>query len=275
MSAIATKQQLSTNGIWRVDPVHSSIEFRVRHMVIETVKGRFLDFEGVVDPGELPRITGSIRVASLDTHHVERDDHLRSSDFFDAERYPYMAFESTSVELSDDGVLVVVGLLTIKEITRPVHLIGMYRGREVGLDGRERIAFELRGSLNRQDYNLTWNRALESGGLLVGSTIELNLGCPNVWADGKQKEIWAFDFHLIELAAQAARAAVVGKDFACRRPLVWQARRRSPIVSRIYPCEPAGQLASDRRSRWLPSRTCGIAIRPTIPRNIPALLPMV
>ena len=79
------------------------------------------------------------------------------------------------MELSDDGVLVVLGVLTIKEITRPVQLVGMYHGREVGLDGRERIAFELRGSLNRQDYNLTWNRLLESGGLLVGNTIELVL----------------------------------------------------------------------------------------------------
>ena len=124
MSAIATKGQLSTDGIWRVDPAHSSIEFRVRHMVIETVKGRFLDFDGVVVPGEVPRIAGSIRVASLDTNHTERDDHLRSSDFFDANRYPEMAFESSSVELSDDGRLVVVGLLKIKRITRPIQLIG-------------------------------------------------------------------------------------------------------------------------------------------------------
>ena len=175
MSAIATKEQLSTNGIWRVDPAHSSIEFRVRHRVIETVKGRFVDFDGVVDPTEVPRMAGSIRVASLDTHDAERDDHLRSSDFFDAERYPEMVFESIGVELSDDGVLVVVGLLMIKEIARPIQLIGVYRGREVGLDGRERIAFELRGSLNRQDYSLTWNRLLESGGLLVGNTIELVL----------------------------------------------------------------------------------------------------
>jgi len=84
-------------------------------------------------------------------------------------------FESTSVELSDHGTLVVLGLLMIKEIARPIQLIGTYRGREVGLDGRERIAFELRGSLNRQDYNLTWNRLLESGGLLVGNTIEVVL----------------------------------------------------------------------------------------------------
>ena len=173
MSAIATKGQLSTNWIWRVDPVHSSIEFRVRHRVIETVKGRFLDFDGVVVPGERPRMAGSIRVASLDTHHAERDDHLRSSDFFDAERYPEMVFESTSVELSDDGALVVVGLLTIRRIARPIQLIGTFRGLEVGLDGRERIAFELRGSLNRHDYGLTWNRLLESGGVLVGNTIDL------------------------------------------------------------------------------------------------------
>ena len=175
MSALATKEQLSTNGIWRVDPEHSSIEFQVRHRVIETVKGRFLDFDGVVDPGEVPRMAGSIRVASLDTHHAERDEHLRSRDFFDVERFPEMGFVSTSVELSDDGALIVLGVLMIKRIARPIQLIGTFRGREVGLDGRERIAFELRGSLNRQDYGLTWNRLLESGGLLVGNTIELAL----------------------------------------------------------------------------------------------------
>ena len=175
MSAIATRGQLSTDGIWRVDPAHSSIEFQVRHRVIETVKGRFVDFDGVVAPRDGSRMAVSIRVASLDTHHAERDKHLRSPDFFDAERYPEMSFESTEVELSDDGVLVVLGVLTIKEITRPIQLVGRYHGREVGLDRCERIAFELRGSLNRQDYNLTWNRLLESGGLLVGNTIELVL----------------------------------------------------------------------------------------------------
>jgi polyisoprenoid-binding protein YceI len=175
MSAIATRGQLSTDGIWRVDPAHSSIEFQVRHLVIEMVKGRFVDFDGVVAPTEVPRMAGSIRVASLDSHQRERDEHLRSSDFFDAERYPEMVFESIGVELSDDGTLVVLGLLMIKEIARPIQLIGTYHGREVGLDGREHIAFELRGSLNRQDYNLTWNRVLESGKFLVGNTIELVL----------------------------------------------------------------------------------------------------
>jgi polyisoprenoid-binding protein YceI len=175
MSSIATKEQLSTDGIWRVDPAQSNVEFRVKHMVVETVKGRFMDFDGVVVPGEVTRIAGSIRVASLDTDHSERDDHLRSPDFFDAERYPEMVFESTDIELSGDGVLVVVGVLRIKHAARPIQLIGRYRGREVGPGGRERILFSLRGSLNRQDYGLTWNQWLESGGLIVGNTVDLVL----------------------------------------------------------------------------------------------------
>jgi len=175
MSSIATKEQLSTGGIWRVDPALSSVEFRVKHMVVETVSGRFVDFDGVVVPGEVPRMAGSIRVASLDTGHFERDERLRSREFFDAERYPEMTFESTDVEVSEDGVLVVVGVLRIKNVARPIELIGRYRGREVGSDGRERIVFWLRASLNRQDYGLTWNQWLESVGLVVGNTIDLVL----------------------------------------------------------------------------------------------------
>ena len=175
MSVSTTPEQLRTNGMWHVDPAHSSIEFRVRHLMIESVKGRFLDFDGAVESGLTPSIVGAIRVASLDTHHDERDTHLRSSDFFDVERHPEILFYSTNVELAEDGSLDVAGELTIKEITRSVRLSGMFHGAAVGVDGSERIAFGLRGELNRLDYDLTWNRLIETGGLLVGNTVELAL----------------------------------------------------------------------------------------------------
>jgi polyisoprenoid-binding protein YceI len=173
--SVITPEQLRINGMWRVDPAHSSIEFRVRHLMIESVKGRFLDFDGAIEAGQAPSIVGSIRVASLNTHHRERDLHLCSSDFFDAERHPEMSFSSTRIDLAEDGSLDVAGELTIKEVTRPVQLSGMFHGVGVGVDGSERIAFELRGELNRLDYDLTWNRLIETGGIMVGNTVELAL----------------------------------------------------------------------------------------------------
>jgi polyisoprenoid-binding protein YceI len=98
-----TSQQLLSSGSWQVDPAHSAIEFRVRHMVIETVKGRFRDFDGTVMAGATPTVRGSIRAASLDTLHEERDEHLRSADFFDVERYPEITFEANTFRLNGDN----------------------------------------------------------------------------------------------------------------------------------------------------------------------------
>src|SRR2546422_8423411 len=122
MSAVANLEQVLAGKQWRVDPDHSAVEFRVKHLMIETVKGRFLDFDGAIEVGEQPSLVGLVRVASLDTHHAERDAHLRSPDFFDAERHPEIVFASTKVELDDDSSLAVAGDLTIKGITRPIEL---------------------------------------------------------------------------------------------------------------------------------------------------------
>ena len=176
MSAITGPEQFLAAGTWRVDRNHSAIEFRVKHLMIESVRGRFLDFDGAIEAGETTRIVGSIRAASLETHHDERDAQLRSSDFFDVEHYPEIGFASRAFDLADDGSLTVVGGLTIKGVTRRIELVGMVDGAGAGLDGCERIAFELRGELNRLDYDLTWNRMLETGGILVGNTVQLSLG---------------------------------------------------------------------------------------------------
>ncbi len=168
--------QMLTTGSWQIDPVHSVVEFRVRHMMIATVKGRFRDFDGAIVPDEATRVAGSIRVASLETLDARRDEHLRSPDFFDAERFPEIMFRSEALELNgDDRRFLLPGELTIKDVTRPVLLDGVFHGAGVHPDGGERIAFALRGELDRTEFGLTWNRTIETGGVLVGNVVELAL----------------------------------------------------------------------------------------------------
>jgi polyisoprenoid-binding protein YceI len=171
-----TGAQMLAAGSWQVDPVHSVVEFRVRHMMIATVKGRFRDFDGAIVCGEAPSVAGSIRVASLETLDARRDEHLRSPDFFDVERFPEINFEASAIELNgDDKRFLIPGELTIKDVTRPTLLDGLFHGAGIHPDGGERIAFALRGELDRTDFGLVWNRALETGGMLVGNTVELAL----------------------------------------------------------------------------------------------------
>jgi len=176
MSATTGLEQLFAAGRWRVDRSNSVVGFRVKHLLFETVIGRFRDFDGVIDLGDTLSIVGSIRATSVETDRPERDLHLRSSDFFDVERYPELLFASRDVDFGPDGMLVVAGDLTIKELTRPIELAGVFRGLGAGSDGAERAAFDLRGELSRLDYGLTWNRMLETGGILVGDVVELALG---------------------------------------------------------------------------------------------------
>jgi polyisoprenoid-binding protein YceI len=179
-----TSQQLLSSGSWHVDPAHSAIEFRVRHMVIETVKGRFRDFDGTVMAGAAPTVRGSIRAASLDTLHEERDEHLRSADFFDVERYPEITFEANTFCFNgDNGRFALPGELTIKGVTRPLTLDGEFRGAGFDLEGSERVALALRAQLERSDFGLVWNRILETGGLRVGNTVELGLELSAVRVD--------------------------------------------------------------------------------------------
>jgi polyisoprenoid-binding protein YceI len=177
-------EQLLSSGTWQVDPAHSAIEFRVKHMVIETVKGRFRDFEGAVVAGAAPTVRGTIRAASLDTLHEERDEHLRSSDFFDVERYPEITFEASAFRFNGgNGSFAVPGELTIKGVTRPLTLDGEFRGAGFDLEGSARVALALHAQLERSDFGLVWNRMLETGGLLVGNTVELAIDVSAVRVD--------------------------------------------------------------------------------------------
>ena len=178
------RNQLVSRGSWSVDPAYSTIEFRVKYMMIQTVRGRFRDFEGAIVAGDEPSVSGSIRVASLETLNEERDAHLRSPDFFDAERYPEISFRSDGMHfIGDDSRFAVAGELTIKGVTRPITLDGELYGTVVDADGSERMALALRGQLDRSDYGLVWNRVLETGSVLVGDTVDLRLDVAAVRVD--------------------------------------------------------------------------------------------
>ena len=185
MSVVENKeQQLLSTGSWLVDPAHSTVEFCVKHMVIQTVRGRFRDFEGAIVAGAEPSVSGSIGVASLKTLHEELDAHLRSPDFFDADRYPEINFRAGDMQFNgDDGQFALSGELTIKGVTRPITLDGELGGAALGADGRERVALALRGQLERSDYGLVWNRAFETGNVLVGDTVDLLLDIAAVRVD--------------------------------------------------------------------------------------------
>ncbi|BAD41933.1 YceI family protein [Symbiobacterium thermophilum] len=165
-------------SVWVVDNSHSLVEFAVRHMMIATVKGRFTQVEGriEVDPADITGayFEGSVPVASINTADSARDDHLRSADFFDAQNYPTLTFKSTKVERAGDGYKL-TGDLTIRGVTKPVTFDLEFAG--VGKDpwGNEKIGFSATGKINRKDFGLTWNAVLETGGVLVGEEVKIEL----------------------------------------------------------------------------------------------------
>jgi polyisoprenoid-binding protein YceI len=173
MTAIAGLELFSMTDSWYVDRERSSIGFCVRQRMIESVWGRFLDFDGRIEPGQPPRIVGSVRIASLATDHPQRDEQLRSTLFFDARRYPVIGFASNKVALGEDGSLLVSGDLTIRDITRPIVLTGEFRGTFVGRDGQQRLGLGLRGNVNRFEFDLSVRRPPEDDSLIVADEIAL------------------------------------------------------------------------------------------------------
>jgi polyisoprenoid-binding protein YceI len=162
---------------WDFDLVHSSIGFWVRHMMVSKVHGRFARWGGKLEFDEeapsTSRVELEIEAASIDTQEPQRDAHLRSADFLDAEKFPTLSFESTSVQPAGEGKLRVRGELTIRGVTRPVVLEVEYSGRVADPWGGERAGFSARTTLNRKDFGLVWNQVLEAGQLLVGEKVEI------------------------------------------------------------------------------------------------------
>jgi polyisoprenoid-binding protein YceI len=164
---------------WKVDTSHSSAGFTVRHLVISKVHGKFTKWEGAVafDEKDLAnsKIDLAIDVASVDTSEEKRDAHLRSADFFDAEQHPKLTFKSKRVEKNGGDSYKVIGDLTIRGTTREVAAEVTYEGRGKDPWGKERIAFTGKASINRNDFGLKWNQALETGGVLVGEKVDIGL----------------------------------------------------------------------------------------------------
>jgi polyisoprenoid-binding protein YceI len=164
---------------WNIDTTHSGIHFSVRHMVVSKVRGRFASYGGTVriDDEDLARSTVdvSIDAASIDTGVADRDTHLKSADFFDAEKFPELRFQSTKIEKLGDSAYKLSGALTIRDVTRDVTLLVDYGGRAKDPWGNERAGFTARGTLDRKDFGLHWNQVLEAGGVLVGDKIEIDI----------------------------------------------------------------------------------------------------
>jgi polyisoprenoid-binding protein YceI len=170
------EHEMSTQR-WQIDSSHSGIQFTVRHLVIAKVRGKFSRWTGVVEAPDGDFSRGSLDVVidatSIDTGVADRDAHLRSADFFDVERYPELTFKSSGVTQAGADRLRVNGALTIKGVTRDVVLDVEVLGQAKDPWGNERAAFSATTSVNRQEFGLTWNQALETGGVVVGDRIDI------------------------------------------------------------------------------------------------------
>ncbi|ATW50767.1 YceI family protein [Streptomyces peucetius] len=164
-------------GEYTIDPAHSSIGFTVRHAMVTNVRGSFGEHEGTLQlDGAYPsRSTASIDVAmaSIDTGIADRDGHLRSGDFFDVERFPKMTFRSTGAEQLGGDRYRIIGDLTIKDVTRPLAIDLEFQGSATDVYGNERVGFEGGTEILRSDWGLTWNAALEAGGVMVSDKVKL------------------------------------------------------------------------------------------------------
>jgi polyisoprenoid-binding protein YceI len=161
---------------WAIDASHSNVEFSVRHLMIATVKGRFADVQGTIvldesDPTQ-SEIDVTIGAASIDTRMAQRDEHLRSADFFDVAKFPTLTFKSRSIQKDGDD-LKVTGDLTIRGVTRQVVLDVTAHGQQTDPWGGQRAGFEATGRIKRSDFGLTWNQALEAGGVAVSDDVKI------------------------------------------------------------------------------------------------------
>jgi polyisoprenoid-binding protein YceI len=179
---------------WNIDPTHSSVDFAVRHLMIATVRGRFAGVGGYVELDDsrtkLSKVAVNIDVASIDTRQEQRDAHLRSADFFDAEKYPTITFESTGTQGDLQGEFTLQGRLTMHGVTKDVTLEVESNGLVADPWGNQRAGFTAKGKLNRSDFGLSWNQVLEAGGVVVGEEIKISI-----------------DLELVRQAADQAKAA--------------------------------------------------------------------
>lgn len=168
-----------TQSKWTVDASHSALEFSVKHMMISRVRGVFNEFDANIqaDPTDLTDATieFNVDVASIDTRNNDRDEHLRSDDFFAVEKYPKMTFKATDIREKEDNHYAVTGDLTIRDTTNPVTFDMSFEGEQTDPWGNTVAGFRGETSINRKEFGLTWNATLEKGGVLVGDEVKINL----------------------------------------------------------------------------------------------------
>ncbi|MEP0860633.1 MAG: YceI family protein [Ignavibacterium sp.] len=166
---------------WKIDPAHSEIKFKVKHLVVSTVTGQFKVFDATVESEKSDfsdaKISFWADVNSIDTRNEQRDAHLKSADFFDAVNHPKIVFESKAINKKSDNEYEVVGDLTIRGVTKEIKLNVTYNGTVKGFGGGEVAGFEMTGKLNRFDYGLQWNALTEAGGIVVGDEVKIEISC--------------------------------------------------------------------------------------------------
>lgn len=160
---------------WVLDPAHSELTFKVKHMMIANVKGEFINFSVEVDGDDILKSTLSVSVdaSSINTNNTDRDNHLKSADFFDVENHKELSFKSNSFKQKDDDEYELKGLLTIKGISKEVALDVEFGGINKDPWGNEKAGFSVEGKINRKDWGLNWNAALETGGVLVSEEVKI------------------------------------------------------------------------------------------------------
>ena len=171
-------QLLPAQTTWVIDPVHSSVQFEVSHMTVSSVTGVFTGFTGsVISPQENfnnAKIIAIVDVNTISTNNLERDKHLKEDDFFNASNYPKITFISSVFKANSDGSYTIQGNLTMRDVTKPISLAATFGGL-VSINGKQKAGFSAKGEINRFDYGLKWDDVLDSGGLIVGETVDIIL----------------------------------------------------------------------------------------------------
>jgi polyisoprenoid-binding protein YceI len=169
--------ETQTATVWAIDPTHSEVQFKVKHLVISTVTGSFGQYEGQIttegDDFTNANVSFSADISSISTGHEQRDGHLKSADFFDAENFPKLTFTSTSVTKTGDDTYSVTGDLTIRGVTKSVTLKAEYGGQMQDFYGQTKAGFELSGTIKRKEFGLTWDGVTEAGGVVVSDDVKL------------------------------------------------------------------------------------------------------
>jgi polyisoprenoid-binding protein YceI len=173
-------------GTYEIDPVHTSVDFVSRYAMLAKVRGRFGVFSGTLHIDEDPAKSWAdveIDASSIDTNMEMRDNHLRSGDFLDLENHPVMRYRSSGLEVTGDRTFRLHGELTIRGTTRPVVLDVEYEGTSAGLRGETRVGFTATGEIDREAFGMTWNQGLETGGVLVGKSVKIELDVQAIYKD--------------------------------------------------------------------------------------------